>query len=233
MVVRWLASFSMADRAAKDALFDAFAAVAKALGSGRRAEIVDLLAQGPRSVDEIASGIGQSVANTSHHLQALSRGGIVRSTKEGTRVVYRLAGPEVVSLWLSMREVASQHVGEVERLAVAYLGDRDSLDAVPSAELAKRMKRGDVVLLDVRPEAEFRAGHIAGARSIPLGELNRRLKEIPKGSEVVAYCRGRYCLLADDAVRTLVRKGYRAARLEEGFPEWSDAGRPTASEDVS
>ena len=223
----------MGDRAAKEALFDAFAAVAKALGSGRRAEIVDLLAQGPRSVEEIATEIGQSVANTSHHLQALARGGVVRSTKEGTRVVYRLAGPEVVSLWRSLRAVAAAHVGEVDRLAAAYLGERDALDAVPRAELAKRIKRGDLVVLDVRPEAEFRAGHIAGARSVPIAELNRRLKEIPKSRQVVAYCRGRYCVFADDAVRSLRRKGYRASRLEDGFPEWRDEGFPTAIEGAS
>jgi rhodanese-related sulfurtransferase len=222
----------MGDRAAKEALFDAFAAVAKALGSGRRAEIVDLLAQCPRSVEEIASEIGQSVANTSHHLQALARGGVVRSTKEGTRVVYRLAGPEVVALWRSLRAVAAEHVGEIDRLAAAYLGARDSLDAVPRAELAKRLKRGDVVVLDVRPEAEFRAGHIASARSVPIGELNRRLKEIPKSRLVVAYCRGRYCVFADEAVRSLRRKGYRASRLEDGFPEWRDEGLPTVTEDA-
>ena len=223
----------MGDRAAKEALFDAFAGVAKALGSGRRAEIVDLLAQCPRSVEEIASEVGQSVANTSHHLQTLARGGVVRSTKEGTRVVYRLAGPEVVALWRSLRAVAAEHVGEVDRLAAAYLGERDSLDAVPRAELAKRLKRGDVVVLDVRPVAEFRAGHIAGARSVPIGELNRRLKEIPKSRQVVAYCRGRYCVFADEAVRSLRRKGYRALRLEDGFPEWRDEGLPTSTEDAS
>jgi rhodanese-related sulfurtransferase/predicted transcriptional regulator len=219
----------MGDRAAKDALFDAFGAVAKALASGRRAEIVDLLAQGPRSVEEIASEIDQSVANTSHHLHALARGGLLRSTKEGTRVIYRLAGPTVLALWRSLREVAAEHVGEVDRLARAYLGDGDGLEAVPREELARRLKRGDVVVLDVRPAAEYEAGHIAGARSVPIGELDRRLKTIPKTRKVVAYCRGRYCVFADEAVRTLRRKGYRAQRLEDGFPEWREEGLPVAA----
>jgi rhodanese-related sulfurtransferase/DNA-binding HxlR family transcriptional regulator len=218
----------MGDRAAKEALFDAFAAVAKALGSGRRAEIVDLLAQGPRSVEEIATEIEQSVANTSHHLHALARGGVVRSAKDGTKVIYRLAGPAVLGLWRSLREVAAEHVGEVDRLARAYLGDLDGLEPVPREELARRLKRGDVVVLDVRPAPEFDAGHIAGARSVPIAELGRRLKEIPKSRHVVAYCRGRYCVFADEAVRALRRKGYKALRLEEGFPEWRDAGLPVA-----
>lgn len=218
----------MGDRAAKEALFDAFAGVAKALASGRRAEIVDLLAQGPRSVDDIASEIDQSVANTSHHLQALARGGVVRSTKDGTRSIYRLAGPDVVALWRSLRDVAAEHVGDVDRLARAYLGDLNGLEPVPRDELARRLKRGDVVVLDVRPAPEYAAGHIAGARSIPVGELNRRLREVPKTRQVVAYCRGRYCVFADDAVRALRRKGFRASRLEDGFPEWRDDGLPVA-----
>jgi rhodanese-related sulfurtransferase/DNA-binding HxlR family transcriptional regulator len=218
----------MGDRAAKEALFDAFAGVAKALGSGRRAEIVDLLAQGARSVEEIANEIDQSVANTSHHLQALARGGVVRSAKDGTRVIYRLAGPAVLELWRSLRDVAAEHVGDVDRLARAYLGDLGDLEAVRRAELARRLKRGDVVVIDVRPTAEYQAGHIAGARSIPIAELNRRLREVPKSRGVVAYCRGRYCVFADDAVRALRRKGFRAARLEDGFPEWRDEGLPVS-----
>jgi rhodanese-related sulfurtransferase len=222
----------MGDRAAKEALFDAFAGVAKALGSGRRAEIVDLLAQSPRSVEEISAEIDQSVANTSHHLHALARGGVVRSSKEGTRVIYRLAGPGVVSLWRSLREVAAEHVGEVDGLARAYLGDPQGLEQVRRAELARRIRRGDVVVLDVRPAPEYEAGHIAGARSIPIAELGRRLKEIPKSRQVVAYCRGRYCVFADDAVRVLRRKGYRARRLEDGFPEWRDEGLPVSAGDA-
>lgn len=214
----------MADRARKGPLFDAFGAVAKALGSGRRAEIVDLLAQGPRSVEEIATEVGLSVANTSHHLQALARGGLVRSTKEGTRVIYRLAGPSVVRLWEALRDVAAEHVADVDRLARAYLGD--DVEAIGRDELSRRLRRGDIVVVDVRPEEEYGAGHIAGARSIPVAELGKRLREVPKSSEVVAYCRGPYCVFAHDAVRLLRRRGYRAVRLEDGFPEWEAAGLP-------
>ena len=220
----------MGNRAAKEALFDAFGAVAKALASGRRAEIVDVLAQGPRSVEEIAEEIGQSVANTSHHLRALASTGLLRSTKDGTRVIYRLAGPSVLAMWRSLRDVAAEHVGELERLARDYLGDREGLEPVPRAELKRMMKSGDVVVIDVRPGVEYASGHIAGARSIPVTELAKRLKEIPKSKEVVAYCRGPYCVFADDAVRLLKRKGYKATRLEDGFPEWKEAGLPVATE---
>jgi rhodanese-related sulfurtransferase/DNA-binding HxlR family transcriptional regulator len=220
----------MGDRAAKDTLFDAFGAVAKALASGRRAEIVDLLAQGPRSVEDIAEEIGQSVANTSHHLRVLASSGLVRTTREGTRIIYRLAGPRVLSLWRSLRAVGAEHVSELERLATDYLGDREGLEPVPRAELMRRLKQGGAIVLDVRPSPEFRAGHIAGARSIPVGELARRLKELPKSKEIVAYCRGPYCVFANDAVRLLRRKGFRATRLEDGFPEWRDEGLPIATE---
>ncbi|HVL91576.1 MAG TPA: metalloregulator ArsR/SmtB family transcription factor [Actinomycetota bacterium] len=219
----------MQDRAAKEALFDAFAAVAKALASGRRAEIVDVLAQGPRSVDELSRQIGQSVANTSHHLQALAAGGLVRTTREGTRVIYRLAGPAVVALWRALRDVAAAHVGELERLAQAYLGGRDGIEPVPLDELSRRLGSGGVVVLDVRPAAEFAAGHIEGARSIPIEELSRRLKELPKSKRIIAYCRGPYCVFADDAVRLLRSKGFSATRMADGFPEWRDAGLPVTS----
>lgn len=223
----------MGDVGAKRALFDGLSSVAKAMASGRRAEIVDVLSQGPRAVEDVAKQIDQSVANTSQHLRALASAGLVRSTKEGTRVIYRLSGPSVIALWRSLREVAAEHVGEIDRLARAYLGDRASLEAIAHAELARRIKRREVVVIDVRPEAEFRAGHIAGARSIPLAVLARRLKEMPAGMDVVAYCRGPYCVFADDAVRLLRRKGYTAARLVDGFPEWRAAGLPVAVGDVS
>jgi len=218
----------MADREAKDALFDAFAEVAKALGSGRRAEIVDVLAQGERSVEEVADELAQSVANTSHHLRALARAGLVRTRRDGTRIYYALASDKVVGLWASMRDVAAEHVAGIERLAAAYLGDRDGLEAISRDELSARLRRGDLIVLDVRPEPEFRAGHIAGARSVPVGELRRHLRSLPKDAEVVAYCRGPYCVYADDAVRELRRRGYQAQRLEDGFPEWKRAGLPVA-----
>jgi rhodanese-related sulfurtransferase/DNA-binding transcriptional ArsR family regulator len=211
---------------AKAALFDGFAGVAKALGSGRRAEIVDLLSQGERSVEEIATELGQSVANTSQHLQQLLRAGLLRTRRDGTRIYYTLAGPRVETLWAAVRDVAAEHVAELDGLAAAYLGDRSQLDSLTHDELLKRMRDGDVVVLDVRPEPEFHAGHIAGAMSLPVGELSRRLRAVPKDRQVVAYCRGPYCVFADDAVRTMRRRGYRAARLEDGYPEWARAGLP-------
>ncbi|HZI97667.1 MAG TPA: metalloregulator ArsR/SmtB family transcription factor [Actinomycetales bacterium] len=219
----------MGDRAAKDSLFDALSGVAKAMGNGRRAEIVDVLAQGERSVDELATELGQSLANTSQHLQHLLRAGLVRTRREGTRIHYSLAGAEVGRLWASIRDVAVQHVAELDQLAANYLGDRSGLATMTREELTNRLRDGDVVVLDVRPEPEFTAGHIAGAVSLPVSELTRRLRELPKSEQVVAYCRGPYCVFADDAVRTLRRRGYRAARLEDGYPEWAGAGLPVGT----
>jgi rhodanese-related sulfurtransferase/predicted transcriptional regulator len=219
----------MSDRAAKDALFDGLATVAKALGNGHRAEIVDLLAQGERSVEELAGELGQSVANTSQHLQHLLRAGLVRTRRDRNRVYYSLASPRVAQLWAAVTEVAAEHVAEIDQLAAAYLGDRSKLSTVSREELAQRLRDGDVVVLDVRPEPEYKAGHVAGAISLPVGELTRRLRDVPKDRRVVAYCRGPYCVYADDAVRTLRRRGYQAARLEDGYPEWARAGLPVAT----
>lgn len=221
----------MADRAAKDALFDGFAEIAKALASGRRTEIVDLLAQGERPVDEIAEEIGQSVANTSHHLRAMARAGLLTTRRNGTRVFYRLASERVGELWSALRDVASEHVAGLERLAKAYLGDRDGVETLDRDELATRVERGEVLVLDVRPPHEYAAGHIPGAQSVPVAELRRHLRVLPKDTEVVAYCRGPYCVYADDAVRELTRRGFRARRLIDGFPEWKRAGLPVAAGD--
>jgi rhodanese-related sulfurtransferase len=215
-------------RQKKDALFDAFAGVAKALASGRRAEILDVLAQGPRSVEEIATEIDQSVANTSRHLRLMAQAGILRSDRRGTQIFYRHSSDRVRALWRELCELAAEQSAEVERLAEAYLGQRDELEPVPRAELARRLKRGNVVVIDVRPEAEYANGHIKGARNVPHDELARRLKELPKDVEIVAYCRGPYCVMADEAVRMLRAKGFHANRLQDGFPEWADAGRPVA-----
>ena len=214
---------------AKTKLFDGFGAVAKALASGRRMEILDVLAQGPRSVEELASEIHQSVANTSHHLRTLARVGLLETERDGTRIVYRVASPKVVELWRALRDVASEQVAEIDRLAHGYLGQRDGLEPISQEELLRRLRRKDVVVLDVRPAPEYAAGHIAGARSVPIAELSRRLKQLPKRTDVIAYCRGPYCVFADDAVRMLRRRGYRAVRLEDGFPEWRDAGLPVAT----
>jgi rhodanese-related sulfurtransferase/DNA-binding transcriptional ArsR family regulator len=216
----------VASTPAKVALFDAFASVAQALGSGRRAEIVDLLAQGERSVEEIATEISQSVANTSQHLRVLSRAGLVRSRRQGTRVFYRLAGDRVGDLWAAVRDVAVRHVAEVSGLADEYLGERDGIEPLSAGELQERLASGKVVVLDVRPELEYRAGHIAGARSAPLSALASVARELPRRREIVAYCRGPYCVYADDAVRLLRREGLKARRLDVGFPDWRRAGLP-------
>ena len=218
----------MGDRAAKDDLYDGFAEVAKALSSGRRAEIVDVLAQGGRSVEEIATEIDQSVANTSHHLRALARAGLVTTRRDGTRIYYALSSERVAELWSAMRDIAGEHVAGLQRLAAAYLGGREGIEEVDRDELARRLKVGELILLDVRPPAEFAAGHIAGSRSMPVAELRRHLRALPKDVEVVAYCRGPYCAYADEAVRELTKKGFRARRLSDGFPEWRRAGLPVA-----
>ena len=212
--------------AAKVALFDAFASAAQALGSGRRAEIVDVLAQGERSVEEIANEISQSVANTSQHLHVLARAGLVRSRREGTRVFYRLASERVGDLWAAVRDVAVRHVAEVNQLADEYLGERDGVEHVSAEELQQRLARGDVVVLDVRPEPEYEAGHIPGAQSVPLDALASLAPKLPRRRQIVAYCRGPYCVYADDAVRALRARGFKARRLDVGFPEWRRAGLP-------
>jgi rhodanese-related sulfurtransferase len=216
----------MNGREAKGALFDAFASVGAALGSGRRAEIVDLLAQGERSVEEIAAEVGQSAASTSHHLRLLARSGLARSRRDGNRVFYRLASERVAELWAAVRDVATRHVAEVTVLSGEYLGERDAVELLSAAELEERIEHGKVVVLDVRPEAEYRAGHITGALSAPLDRLETIAPELPKRGEIVAYCRGPYCVYADDAVRLLRARGLRARRLDVGFPEWRRAGLP-------
>lgn len=219
-------------RAAKDALFDGLASVAKALASGRRAEILEVLAQSERAVDQIAAAIDQSVANTSHHLQALSRAGLVATRRDSQRVYYRLADERVAELWAALRDVAASQVADVDRLARAYLGDRDGLEAIDRDELARRLQHGDAVVLDVRPRLEYEAGHITGARAAPVDELDESLdialQDLPAEAEIVAYCRGPFCVFADEAVRRLRAAGYQARRLEGGYPEWRQEGRPVS-----
>ena len=215
-------------RPEKEALYDVFATVAKAMSSGRRAELIDVLAQGRRSVESLATEIGQSVANTSQHLQVLARAGLVTSRREGNRVLYRLADESVEALWESIRAVAATRVAGAEQVAAAYLGDRSELEHVSREELARRLGDG-VLVWDVRPADEFEAGHVPGAESVPPDELRRRLDDVPEGAEVVAYCRGPYCVYADDAVRALSERQRRARRLEDGFPEWRRAGLPVAT----
>lgn len=212
---------------AKAALFDQFAMVGKAFANGRRAELVDVLAQGERPVEALAGQIGQSVANTSQHLQVLARAGLVASRRDGNRILYRLADEHVEALWQTLRTVAAANVSGVRQAAEEYLGDRAELEQVTAHELARRLGEG-VLVWDVRPVSEYEAGHVPGAVSVPPDEVQRRLDDVPDGVEVVAYCRGRFCVYADDAVRALVATGRRAARLDEGFPEWRRAGLPVA-----
>jgi rhodanese-related sulfurtransferase/DNA-binding transcriptional ArsR family regulator len=216
----------MSDRDAKAALFDAFASVAAALASGRRTEIVDLLAQGERSVEDISRETGQSVAATSHHLRLLATSGLARSRRDGRRVYYGLASDRVAELWAAVRDVASRHVAEVSVLAGEYLGTRDEIEQLSARELMSRLEDGSVVLLDVRPEPEYLAGHIAGARSAPLTILDEVATTLPRRREIVAYCRGPYCVYADDAVRLLRARGLKARRLDVGYPEWQRGGLP-------
>lgn len=218
----------MSDRQAKSSLYDAFATVAKALANGRRAELVDVLAQGERSVEDAATEIGQSVANTSQHLRVLARAGVATSRRDGNRVLYRLAGDRIEALWEALRAVATEHVAGLDRLAADYLGDRRALEQVGRQELARRLDDDGLVVWDVRPPAEFVAGHVPGAVSVPPAEVRRRLDDVPDGTDVVAYCRGPFCVFADDAVRQLTDRGHRAVRLEDGFPEWRRAGLPVA-----
>jgi len=219
----------MGDRDGKAALFDGLVSAAKALSSGRRAEIVDILAQGERPVEEIATEIGQSVANTSQHLQHLLRAGLVRTRRDGNRIYYALADDRVAELWAMLRSVAAHHVADIEHLATTYLGDRQRLQTITRADLDRRLRLRDVVVLDVRPTGEYQAGHITGAVSTPLDHLQRTLPDLPPDVDVIAYCRGPYCVYADDAVRLLTASGRRAARLEDGYPEWARAGLPVTS----
>ncbi len=216
----------MANRAAKDALFDGLASIAKALASGRRAEIIDVLAQGERSVEELAGEINQSIANTSHHLQILSRAGLVRTQKKGTWVYYRLSDQRVSELWSALTDVACNHVAGLDALVGAYLGDQEGVPQISRDELSDRLGSPGLLVLDVRPTTEYEAGHIPTAESVPIGQLEDRLTEIPADTEVVAYCRGPYCVYAVDAVRTLTAHGVSAQRLEGGLPEWRLAGLP-------
>jgi len=206
-----------ADRT-KAALFDSIAVMGKAFASPRRLELLDLLAQGPRTVDQLAKASNQSVANASQHLQALHSAGLLSREREGNRVRYELAGDDVLRLWLALRDTSAERLAEVERSARDFLGDE--VEAIDRDELLRRMRRRDIVLVDVRPPDEFEAGHIEGAQSIPLAELEQHLKDLPEDREVIAYCRGPFCVMANQAVRRLQDAGRSARRLEGGWPEW-------------
>jgi rhodanese-related sulfurtransferase/DNA-binding transcriptional ArsR family regulator len=213
----------------KHRLYGQFARIGKALSSPHRLEILELLAQSERTVDSLATEIGLSLANASQHLQALRQAALVDSRKDGLFVRYRLAGPEVFELSRVLRMVAEGRLAEFERLVREHFGDRADAEAVPMAELLKRARSKQVVILDTRPASEYVAGHIPGAISVPVDDLKRRLQQLTKGKEYVAYCRGPYCVYADRAVELLRAHGRRARRLLDGFPEWRAAGLPVAN----
>jgi rhodanese-related sulfurtransferase len=221
----------VADRTAKTELFEQYARVGKALSAPKRLELLDLLAQGERTVDALSRAAGAGVSTTSMHLQTLRQAGLVRSRREGTSVHYRLAGDDVAGLYAGLRDVAITHLADADRARVAYLGGDDAGEAedVPREELMRRARSGQVVVLDVRPRHEYASGHIPGAVSVPVEELEQRLAELPADVQVVAYCRGAYCVLAYDAVRLLTRHGRSARRLPEGMLEWRLAGMPIQS----
>lgn len=219
----------MKSRDFKDAVFQQFARVAGAFASPKRIEILDVLAQGERNVEALAAEAGLSTANASRHLQVLKGAGLVSYRKAGLQVFYRLASPKVLAGYRLLRELAEDRLAEVERLVRDYFGGVDGIEPVARGDLLARARNGEVLVVDVRPREEFEAGHIAGAVSIPLPVLAKRLSDIPADREVVAYCRGPYCVLAAEAVQLLRRRGLRAFRLRDGYPEWRDGGLPVQS----
>jgi len=218
-----------AHREFKDRLFEQFARIGKALASPKRLEILDLLVQGERTVEEIARETAMPVANASQHLQTLKGSRIVESRREGLYAYYRLADEKVFRAWRAVRDLGEARLAEVDQVVQTYLNDRDVLEAVDAVGLMERLAEGSVVVLDMRPKEEYRAGHVRGALSVPVDSLEAALQVLPKDKEIIAYCRGPYCVFSDDAVRVLRAKGYRASRLTEGFPEWRAAGYPVES----
>lgn len=216
-------------RSFKNEIYDQFARIGKVFSSASRLELTDILAQGERTVDELAEETDMSVANTSRHLQVLRKERLVRRRKEGTRAHYSLSSPDVYRAWKAMRTLAESRLPEIEETVRQYLTDREDLEAVSPEELERRMQEDDVLVLDVRPDEEYEAGHISGARSIPVDRLEEHLDDLPQEKEIVAYCRGPYCVYSDDAVRQLREAGRSAHRLAEGLPDWAVEGRPVAN----
>lgn len=213
----------------KQALYEQFAAVAKALGNPQRLELIEHLAQGQRSVEVLATKLGLPIANVSQHLQNLRRAGLVAAERDGKFVRYRLADDSVLFAFTAIRAVAEQQLAEVERIVRGYFDERDAMEPVSREELIERMRDGLVTVVDVRPADEFALGHVPGAVNVPLGELEERIGELDPAREVVAYCRGPWCVLSFEAVAALRGRGYRVRRLEDGLPEWKAAGLPMES----
>ena len=211
----------------KDDLFGQFARIGGALANGHRIELLDVLAQAERSVEELAAETALTVANASQHLQVLRRAGLVETRREGTHVCYRLSGPDVFALWQALRAAGEARLAEIDRVVATYLGDRAQMEELGPDELLRRLEAGEVTLIDVRPLVESGSGRIAGAKAIPIEQLEARLPELSRDRPVVAYCRGPYCVYADEAVQLLKERGFRAIRLAGGFPDWRAAGLPT------
>jgi rhodanese-related sulfurtransferase len=218
----------MGDRPFKEHLYEQFARVGAALGSRQRLELLDLLAQGPRHVEALAAEVESPVANVSQHLQALRAARLVETERRGTKVIYRLADDGVLGLWLALRSVAERRLTEVSHVVDEYATDRVSSAPVSRDQLEAELRRGEPVIVDVRPEIEYESGHLPGAVSIPVEHLAKRLRTLPRDRRIVVYCRGAYCQFADRAVSVLRRKGFDAVRLEGGWPEWRAEGRPVA-----
>lgn len=212
------------NRRFKDSIYEQFARIGKALSAPKRLELLDLLCQGPRTVEVLADLAALSVANASQHLQVLRAARLVEAEKQGTFVEYRLADDQVCRFFLSLRQLAESRLAEVEQVTRAFLTERGAMEAVEGSELLRRVRGGEVTVLDVRPPEEYRAGHIPGALSVPLAELKKRLAELPKDREVVAYCRGPYCVMSVEAVELLRKKGFTAHRMEEGVVDWRSRG---------
>lgn len=221
----------MSSQNPKRAMLEQFAAVARTLGSAHRLELLEMLAQTARSVEELAALSGLTIANASQHLQHLRRSGLVEARRDGRRVIYQLADSEVLALLGSLRRVTERNVGAVEKVLNSYFRERDNLEPVSRRELLRRMRDGLVTVIDTRPPEEFAVGHLPGALSLPLRELKRRLRELPRNQAIVAYCRGAYCVLSYEAVAELRQRGFKAFRLEDGYPEWKAAGLPVECSD--
>jgi rhodanese-related sulfurtransferase len=215
---------AMPNRSFKDAIYEQFARLGRAVSAPKRLELLDLLCQSPRTVEVLADQASLSVANTSHHLQVLRAARLVEAEKKGLHVEYRLAGEDVCEFFLALRKLGEGRLAEIQLVTRQYLGRRDNMETVAGGELLRRVKSGEVTVLDVRPSEEYRAGHIPGAVSIPLGELKARFKELPRNREVVAYCRGPYCVFAVEAVELLRKNGFKAHRMQEGVPDWQKRG---------